>query len=57
MFCTLLVNNGLPILIENKIKIKKSKTMSLVNDCQGVSFKASPKQPQSYHIKISRVKG
>jgi hypothetical protein len=48
MFCTLLVNNGLPTFDwKNKIKIKKSKTMSLVNDCQGVSFKASPKQPQS----------
>ena len=31
----------------NKITIKANRTISFVNDSQGVNFKASPKQPQS----------
>ncbi len=34
-------------LLMNKIRIKKSKTISFEKDCQGVKCKASPKQPQS----------
>ena len=44
-----LPNKGLTsFLLKNNIRIKKSKTISLVKDCQGVTFKASPKQPQSF---------
>ena len=40
--------SGLILFLQRKIgKIQTSKTMSLVNDCQGVKCNASPKQPQS----------
>lgn len=48
IFVTIFENKGFTnFLLMNKIKIKKSNTISFVNDCQGVKCKASPKQPQS----------
>ena len=34
-------------LLKNKIAIKNKRIISFPNDCQGVNFTASPKQPQS----------
>ena len=43
--------NGFILFLKtNKITIKNNKTRSLQNDCQGVSFTASPKQPQSVTV-------
>ncbi|MNQ58862.1 hypothetical protein D3C85_730800 [compost metagenome] len=48
MLVTNLENKGFTnFLLMNKIKIKNNKTISFVNDCQGVKCKASPKHPQS----------